>query len=100
MKKCGIQSTPLAIVCFLLGCSHYQPKPLTDEAIQQQLQTPTVQQLTLQAAQIKHPLLKPVTFNLQDGLSPDEAAILAALLNKSDIRFRFGKIGLLESANQ
>jgi hypothetical protein len=23
-----------------------------------------------------------------------------ALLNKSDIRFRFGKIGLLESANQ
>jgi outer membrane protein, heavy metal efflux system len=81
MKKCGIQPTPLAIACFLLGCSHYQPKPLTDEAVQQQLQTPTVQQLTSQAAQIKHPLLKPVTFNLQDGLSPDEAAILAVLRN-------------------
>jgi cobalt-zinc-cadmium efflux system outer membrane protein len=81
MKKCGIQSIPLAIACLLLGCSHYQPKPLTDEAVQQQLQTPTVQQLTSQAAQIKHPLLKPVSFNLQDGLSPDEAAILAVLRN-------------------
>ncbi len=81
MKKCGILSTPLAIACLLLGCSHYQPKPLTDEAVQQQLQTPTVQQLTLQAAQITHPLLKPIPFNLRDGLSPDEAAILAVLRN-------------------
>jgi outer membrane protein, heavy metal efflux system len=81
MKTCGIQSIPLAIACLLLGCSHYQPKPLTDEAVQQQLQTPTERQLTLQAAQIRHPLLKPIPFNLQDGLSPDEAAILAVLRN-------------------
>jgi outer membrane protein, heavy metal efflux system len=81
MKKGGIQSIPLAIACLLLGCSHYQPKPLTDEAVQQQLQTPTERQLTLQAAQIRHPLLKPIPFNLQDGLSPDEAAILAVLRN-------------------
>ncbi len=81
MKTCGIQSIPLVIACLLLGCSHYQPKPLTEEAVQQRLQTPTVQQLTIQAAQIKHPLFKSVTFNLQDGLSPDEAAILAVLRN-------------------
>ena len=81
MKKGVIQSIPLAIALFLIGCSHYQPKPLTEEAVQQRLQTPTVQQLTIQAAQIKHSLFKPVTFNLQDGLSPDEAAILAVLRN-------------------
>jgi cobalt-zinc-cadmium efflux system outer membrane protein len=81
MKKCGIHSIPLAFACLLLGCSHYQPKPLTDEAVLKQLQTPTAQQLTIQAAQIKHPLFKPVSFNLLDGLSPDEAAILAVLRN-------------------
>lgn len=81
MKKGGFQSIPLAIACLLLGCSHYQSKPLTDEAVQQQLQTPTMQQLTLQATQIKHPLLKPIPFNLKDGLSPDEAAIIAVLRN-------------------
>ena len=81
MKKGGIQSIPLAIACLLLGCSHYQPKPLTDEVIQKELETPTVQQLTIQAAKIRHPLIKPITFNLQDGLSPDEAALLAVLRN-------------------
>jgi outer membrane protein TolC len=81
MKMFGIRFIPLTITCILLGCSHYQPKPLTNETIQQQLKPPTVQQLTAQAAQIKHLLLKPITFNLQDGLSPNEAAIMAVLRN-------------------
>lgn len=81
MKNSALQSISVAISCFLLGCSHYHQKPLTDKALQQQLQTPTVQQLTIQATQIKHPLLKPISFNIQDGLSPDEAAILAVLRN-------------------
>jgi outer membrane protein TolC len=81
MKKLGTRSIPLTITCILLGCSHYKPKPLTNETIQNQLQTPTAQQLTTQAAQIKHLLLKPITFNLQDGLSPNEAAIMAVLRN-------------------
>lgn len=45
------------------------------------LQTPTNEQLGIQAATIKHPLLKSIPFNIQDGLSPDEAAILAVLRN-------------------
>ncbi len=65
----------------LLGCARYQPKPLTEQAVHQQLETPTAQQLSIQAAQIKHPLLKPIPFDLRDGLSPDEAAILAVIRN-------------------
>ena len=72
---------PIALSFLLLGCAPYQPKPLTEQAVQQQLQTPTAYQLSIQAAQIKHPLLKPIPFNIQDGLSPDEAAILAVLRN-------------------
>ncbi|MEA3186403.1 MAG: outer membrane protein heavy metal efflux system [Chthoniobacter sp.] len=35
----------------------------------------------MNAGAIKHPLLSPVRLNLRDGVSPDEAAVLAVLLN-------------------
>ena len=81
MKNSGIKLLPLGLFCLLLGCSQYQLKELTEQAVHQQLETPTAQQLSVQASQIKHPLLKPIPFNIQDGISPDEAAILAVLRN-------------------
>lgn len=81
MKNTGIKLLPTGLFCLLLSCSQYQSKALTDQAIQQQLETPTAQQLSIQATQIKHPLLKSIPFNIQDGLSPDEAAILSMLRN-------------------
>lgn len=71
----------IALSLVLSACAHYQPLPLTEDSIQQQLQTPSREQLTIQAAKIKHPLLEPVKFDMEDGLSPDEAAILAVLRN-------------------
>jgi len=68
-------------VLVLSACSHYQALPLTEQTIQHQLQIPSVKQLTVQVSKIKHPLLKRLNFNIQDGLSPDEAAILAVLRN-------------------
>jgi len=38
-------------------------------------------EVRLQADKFKHPLLKPVVFDDRDGLSPDEAAILAVIVN-------------------
>jgi outer membrane protein TolC len=37
----------------------------------------------VQAQAIRHPILKPLEFDEQDGLSPDEAAVLAVLANPS-----------------
>jgi outer membrane protein TolC len=37
----------------------------------------------VQAQAIRHPILKPIEFDEQDGLSPDEAAVLAVLANPS-----------------
>lgn len=65
----------------LSACSHFQARLLKEATIQQQLRTPSVEQLTVQASKIKHPILKTLNFNLQDGLSPDEAAILAVIRN-------------------
>ena len=37
--------------------------------------------IRVQAKEIKHPVLKPIEFDIRNGLSPDEAAILAVLAN-------------------
>ena len=81
MKNSGMKFLPIGLFCLLPGCSHYQPEALTEPAVELQLETPAAQQLSVQAAQIKHPLLKPIPFNILDGLSPDEAAVLAVLRN-------------------
>lgn len=70
----------VGILFSLIGCSTYQPKPLTDPSSNQQ-DALTVEQLNIQAGHIKHPYLQPIPFNIKDGLSPDEAAILAVLRN-------------------
>ncbi|MCK9397364.1 MAG: TolC family protein [Methylobacter sp.] len=81
MKNSRIKLLAAGLFCLLPGCSQYQSKALTEQAVQQQLQTPSREQLTIQATKIKHPLLEPIKFTMVDGLSPDEAAILAVLRN-------------------
>ena len=72
-----------AAVCaaLLSGCQIYHPQPLTGQAAAAALQTPAEGKLAMDAAAIRHPLLAPVPLNLRDGISPDEAAVLAVLLN-------------------
>lgn len=65
----------------LAGCQAYQPRPLTPAAVQQALAPPLSDALTVRASELKHPLLPDLKLNLNDGLSPDEAAVLAVLLN-------------------
>ena len=81
MKNCAIKLLPIGLCCLLTSCTQYQPKALTESAVGQQLETPSAQQLTVLAAQIKHPYLKPIPLDIRDGLSPDEAALLAVLRN-------------------
>ncbi|BCG62598.1 MAG: outer membrane protein, heavy metal efflux system [Methyloprofundus sp.] len=71
----------IVLIFMLSSCAKYQAQPLTEEKIQQPLQTLDIEELTIQAKAIKHPLLQSVNFDLTDGLSPDEAAIIAVLRN-------------------
>lgn len=80
----------------LTACTSYQAKELSSQAIEQQNQPLALAQLQVQAAQIKHPLLKPVQFDLPDGLSPDEAAILAVLQNP-ELRLARDKHGIADA---
>ncbi len=72
----------LAILALLVvGCETYHPMPLDRSATARALQPENVDSIQAQAGKISHPILKPVEIDLRNGLTPDEAAILAVLLN-------------------
>ncbi len=55
--------------------------PLTDATLAASLSIPDAAALAVEAGQLEHPILRPVTIDLRDGVNPDEAAVLAVLLN-------------------
>ncbi len=63
------------------GCAHYKPMPLSKSAINKALMPLNEKEIKLKLSSIVHPILKPIPFDLKDGLSPDEAAILAVIQN-------------------
>jgi outer membrane protein TolC len=71
----------LILALTLSGCATYHPKPLDKAAIEKGLAPPALDTISIKARLIHHPLLRPVNFDLRDGLSPDEAAILAVIAN-------------------
>lgn len=52
-------------------------------AVARALMLPDADALRVRAATLEHAILEPVQLDIQDGLSPDEAAVLAVLLNPS-----------------
>jgi len=67
----------------LIGCQTYRPMSLNKESVANKLKAPNWDELKIASSKIKHPILKPVELDLRDGLSPDEAAVIAVLVNPS-----------------
>jgi len=73
---------PLILALLLLsGCATYKAVPLTEKAVEDSLAAPADAELRIRAATLTHPILQPLTLDISDGLSPDEAAVLAVILN-------------------
>jgi cobalt-zinc-cadmium efflux system outer membrane protein len=72
---------PLLLLLLVTSCATYRPLPLTDETVAAGLKPPRIQDITIEAQRLEHPLLQPVKIDLRDGLSPDEAAVLAVLVH-------------------
>lgn len=68
---------------FLCGCQSYHPLPLDSTAVENALKVPTEQALCVDANSLRHPVIPSVALKFSDGLSPDEAAVLAVLVNPS-----------------
>ena len=63
------------------SCTSYHPLPLSREVIDAALKPPNLEHLQIEAQKISHPFLKPLRIDLTDGMSSDEAAVLAVLAN-------------------
>lgn len=73
----------VAMAVAVAGCQAYRAQPLTTQSVEQALQAPQASALTVESSRLHHALLPPVTVDLKDGLSPDEAAVIAVLINPS-----------------
>jgi outer membrane protein TolC len=71
----------LFLFSLVQACTAYKPLPLDRTAVAAKLQPPDMDAIRVRAKEIKHPILKPLDFDTFDGLSPDEAAVLAVLAN-------------------
>src|SRR4051812_34681584 len=65
------------------GCAKYDAAPITHERVEQRLATPDADTLNVAASKLQHPILKPQILDLEHGLSPDDAAVLAVIANPS-----------------
>lgn len=63
------------------GCATYKPAPLDQKQIDAALAQPAWQSLRIASTNFHHPLLKHVVLDERDGISPDEAAIIAVISN-------------------
>ena len=73
---------PLALLPGETGCTFYETAPLTGARVAAALRPPTRGEVRLAAANLHHPLLRPVVFSAGDqGLSPEQAAVFAVLAN-------------------
>ncbi len=71
----------LTLFAILEGCAVYHSKPLDERVINESLKAPDMNRIRVQAKGLKHPLLKPVDLDLDKGLTPEGAAVLAVLAN-------------------
>ncbi len=81
MRRGRLPLLALSAAALLPGCATYRSMPLTQQGVAERLAPPNPSAVAVQAENIAHPILKPIHFDISDGLSPDEAAILAVLTN-------------------
>ncbi len=85
----------VVVIC-MAGCAIYHPKPLTRETVERALKPAEPNILRIEAARVKHPLLRPVVINPSVGIGPDQAAIMAVLMNPAVVAGR-DRRGLAEA---
>ena len=80
MKQIGLFVLTFLMILYA-GCTSYRRMPLDTAAVDRGLNPPSMEALRVEARALKHPILKPLEIDDQNGLNPDEAAIIAVLAN-------------------
>ncbi|TAM45756.1 MAG: TolC family protein [Acidobacteria bacterium] len=71
----------LIVMPLLAACATYHAAPLPGRDAIAHPAPLDLPRLRVAAAELRHPLLAPITLDLAHGLDPDQAAVLAVLLN-------------------
>ena len=64
-----------------VGCQSFHAVPLTTQAVNESLIPPSDKALHVEAANLSHPILRPLSLDLRKGLTPRSAGVLAVLVN-------------------
>ena len=75
------RSWPWLLLFLIPACATYEPMPLDQATVAARLAPPSMEAIQVQAKEIQHPVLKPIEFDIRNGLSPEEAGILAVIVN-------------------
>jgi len=80
-SRIATRAAGCGILLLTAACATYQSSPLPP--VDELTAAPAVDrvQLEIAAAELQHPILAPLDLDLDDGLSPEEAAVLAVLAN-------------------
>ena len=77
-----------ALLALLSGCSGFRPQPLQSAQVEAVLADPTSEQLTTQAAAIRHPLIAPVNLDFAQALSLDAVSVIAVVASPELLALR------------
>jgi outer membrane protein TolC len=80
-QKTRIPRLSAILLCIAAGCARYSPMPLNSAADDRGESTLRSDSLKVRARELKHPILRPIELNPANGITPDQAAVLAVLLN-------------------
>ncbi|MEO7598573.1 MAG: TolC family protein [Opitutus sp.] len=69
----------LAILGLAGGCETYRPQPLTHEALEQALETPSLAVVQTDAQTLNHPLVNAVAIDGREGFTPEEIAVMTVI---------------------
>ncbi|MEZ5065608.1 MAG: TolC family protein [bacterium] len=75
------------------GCATFQRQPLDEATVEEALRAVLVDSVSVLAERLGNPLLPSVRYDSSDGLSPDEAALLAVVANP-DLRAERARRGV------
>jgi outer membrane protein TolC len=80
LMKSAFATLAFLVVFSGIGCVQYAPKPL-ESSDHARLTDADRERIQVAASELHHPILKPVQLDLSRGVSPDEIAVLAVLMN-------------------
>ncbi|MDB6046499.1 MAG: outer membrane protein TolC [Gammaproteobacteria bacterium] len=69
------------LVSALTGCAFYHAMPLNDAARDKALAPVPIDRVKVAAANLEHPLVKPLVIDGNGGFSPDEIAVMAVIVS-------------------